>query len=135
MGGRLKTPFMAILIFGAWASARAAEPLGDFSFNPISVKRDPFQPPEVKGNSALSDLNRYDLNEMKLVAIMTGLGQPQAMIVLPNNRTHIVQKGDSIGRQNGRIQRITANEVTVKEFFKDFRGNTKESTTSLVIAE
>src|SRR5262245_53428079 len=92
-----------------------------YTFNPLSVKRDPFQAPDFKSAVTQSELQRYDLNEMNLVAILTGMGRPQAMIVLPSGKTHIVQVGDQMGRHNGRISKISDNEIVVRETFKDYQ--------------
>lgn len=105
-------------------------------FNPLGVKRDPFVPPggNAKKEPA-NELRQYDLNEINLVAIMTGLGAPQAMVMLPNGKTHIIQERDPIGRHNGRIYKIRASEVVIEEAFKDFKGRDKKSFTNLVLAQ
>ncbi|MBS1982785.1 MAG: pilus assembly protein PilP [Bdellovibrionales bacterium] len=114
----------------------ATEKSGDtWTFNPLHVKRDPFEGPPEQKKASTNELRRFDLNEINLVAILTGLGAPQAMLVLPNGKTHIVQIGDDIGRHNGRVYKITATEVVVVESFLDFRGRTKKSYTNLVIAQ
>jgi len=105
-----------------------------YSFNPLAVKRDPFLPPEAGGAKTVRELNRYEISEMQLVAVMTGLGAPQAMIVLPNGSTHIVQTGDSIGPRDGKVSRIASSEIAIRETFKDFQGNRKSSVTNLVLA-
>lgn len=121
----------------AGAPADAPKKAADsWTFNPLNVKRDPFFPPssERKGGGPQNELRQVDLNEIHLVAIMTGLGAPQAMVVLPNGKTHIIQERDFIGRHNGRVHRISQNEVVVQEAFKDFKGRDKRSFTSLVMA-
>ncbi|MEO5667276.1 MAG: pilus assembly protein PilP [Bdellovibrionota bacterium] len=105
----------------------------DFTFNPLEVKRDPFAPPEVKVSDEVDELRKYDFFEMKLVAIMTGLGAAKAMIVLPSGKTHIVQEGDRIGRNSGSVISITAKQLTVVESFKDFRGREKKSYEKLTL--
>ena len=106
-----------------------------YTFNPLSVKRDPFEPPEASDKAGVNDLLRFDLNEMNLVAIMSGMGRPQGMIVLPNGKTHIVQTGDIIGRHNGKIAKITDSEVIVKETFRDYQNRLRSSLTNLVLAQ
>jgi Tfp pilus assembly protein PilP len=116
---------------------RAPENEG-YTFNPSNLKRDPFTPPEVTPQDELAKLpeaERFDLREMKLVAILTGMGTPQALISIPGGKSIIVQTGDKIGKRNGRIVKITSSEVEIKEQFKDFQGRPKEQQTSLVIAE
>jgi len=112
---------------------RAQARIEDFTFNPLEVKRDPFSPPEIKASEQVDELRKYDLFEMKLVAIMTGLGAAKAMIVLPSGKTHIVQEGDRLGRNKGYVMKITAKELTVTESFKDFRGREKKSYEKLTL--
>jgi Tfp pilus assembly protein PilP len=88
-----------------------------------------------KGDLSGNELTRFDLFEMKVVAIMTGLGASKAMLVLPNGNTHIVQKGDKIGKNSGYIVDIKANELVVLESFKDFRGRVKKSYESMSLAK
>jgi Tfp pilus assembly protein PilP len=111
----------------SWAQGR----LQDFTFNPLQVKRDPFSPPEIKTSELVSDLRQFDLFEMKLVAVMTGLGAPKAMLVLPNGATHIIQEGDALGRNQGVVSQIKSDAVLVRESFKDFRGRTRANVETL----
>ena len=127
---------LALVLAASVARAQGGVTDEGWLFNPLAVKRDPFVPPpglnkKEKGN----ELREFDLNEINLVAILTGLGPPQAMVVLPNGKTHIVQVRDPIGRHNGRVFKITANEVVIEESFKDFKGRDKRSLTNLVLAQ
>lgn len=126
LGVLLGTVF-AVLPTGASAN------LEQFTFNPLSVERDPFGPPKIEVDVEEDALLRYDLLEVKLVAIMTGLGAPKAMVVLPNGESHILQEGDRIGKNKGYITKIKKNEVAVVESFKDFRGRTKKNYEKLTI--
>ncbi len=121
------------LVFCLPTLLRAQGKLEDFTFNPLSVKRDPFTPPaiETKGNE--NELIKFDLLEMKLVAIMTGLGTPKAMLVLPSGSSHIIQEGDQLGKNRGYVSKILSKEITVVESFKDFRGRTKKNYEKLTI--
>lgn len=112
---------------------RANTALQEFTFNPLSVERDPFGPPEIQAEVEEDALLRFDLLEIKLVAIMTGLGAPKAMVVLPNGESHILQEGDRIGKNKGYISKIKKNEVAVIESFKDFRGRIKKNYEKLTI--
>lgn len=129
---RLVSSVASFLVLAICANAQASD---GYSFNPLAVKRDPFVAPTVDKRKLVGELNRYDVNEMTLVAIMSGLGPAQAMIVLPNGNTHIVQVGDAIGRRNGKVAKITANEVIIRESFRDYQDREKTSQTSLVLAE
>ena len=106
-----------------------------FSFNPLSVRRDPFSPPEVDAGKNLKELQKFDINQMNLVAILTGLGKPQAMIVLPNGKTEIISTGEPIGRRNGVVSDISPTTVKIKESFRDYQNRVKTDITTLEIAE
>ncbi len=106
-----------------------------YSFNPLAIKRDPFLPPTMDAGKLVKEIQAYDINEMNLVAVLTGFGKPQAMIALPSGRTEIVSEGDLIGRRNGRVAKITPNEIQIKESFKDYQNRMKTDITSLVIAD
>ncbi len=105
-------------------------------FDPSRVRRDPFLPLETESKEEEANvLKRYDVNQIQLVAILTGAGAPQAMVTVPGGGTHILQERDELGRHNGRVHKITSTEVIVKESFKDFKGRMKTSFTSLVLAD
>lgn len=127
---------LMMMLFASHASrAQNAAGGNTYTFNPLAVKRDPFFPSELSTSKKSNDLLRFDLNEMNLVAILTGMGAPQAMIVLPNSKTHIVQVGDPIGRHQGKVARISATEVIVRETFTDYQNRKKTNLTNLVLAE
>jgi len=106
-----------------------------FYFNPLKVRRDPFLPPAAFERKGVNELTSFELNEMSLVAVLSGMGAAKAMILLPNGKTHIVQRGDAIGRNRGRVSAISGSEVVVKESFKDYKGSVKTSTAKLVLEE
>ena len=134
LGSRILALALGLTLGGAAARAQTMQSQEGWNFNPLNVKRDPFMAPSGDKKEAVNELRRFDLNEINLVAVLMGLGAPQAMVVLPNKKTHIVQVNDPIGRHNGRIYRITPNEVVVQEAFKDFKGRDKKSLTSLMLA-
>jgi Tfp pilus assembly protein PilP len=123
------------ILLAAPATAQTAAGLDDeeFSFNPLKVKRDPFTPPPVQPTEDVSDLLNFDLFELKLVAVMTGLGAPKAMVVLPDGKTHIVQQNDRIGRNRGFVVQVKENELVVQETFRDHRNREKKEFRTLKI--
>ena len=86
---------------------------------PASTRRDPFvyEPPKPKDDD-LPDrkpepLERFELSQLALVAIITGTTVPKAMFVDSSNFGHIAKEGDRIGLDQGRITDIRSNEVEV----------------------
>ena len=107
-----------------------------FTFNPLSVKRDPFlAPPESEVVAKISELERFEIAQLQLVGVMQGLGPAKAMIVTPSKKTFIVQVGDAIGRNEGTVTRISDSEVLVKESFRDFQGRVRIDNSRLALAE
>ncbi len=105
-----------------------------FTFNPLSVKRDPFLAPFEEEAEVTSELQRYEVAQLQLVGIMQGLGPTKAMVVVPSKKTFIVQLGDAIGRNSGKITKISDTEIFIKESFKDFQGRVRVDTVRLALA-
>lgn len=87
---------------------------------PIGTRRDPFvfAPPKAEVEEEnierqLEPLEGFDINQLKLVAILTGTVVPKAMFVDPTSFGHIAQEEDRIGRNGGRITDIRDNEVEI----------------------
>ncbi len=89
----------------------------EYSYNPIG-KRDPFRinidfsEEKLPGNSKLL---KYSLDQLKVTAIIWGIAKPRALIEAPGGESFIVKKGDLIGRNYGRIDRIEKNDIVVIE--------------------
>ncbi|MDR2946122.1 MAG: pilus assembly protein PilP [Candidatus Adiutrix sp.] len=102
----------------------------------ITALQDPFLPiQEVRGEkpesldenalAKLPPLQRLSLNQLKLVAITTlsgGSGGALASFEDGAGSSYILRQGDLIGRDNGRITRIEATQVTVEETPRHARG-------------
>jgi Tfp pilus assembly protein PilP len=125
---------LTVSVPGAEANSSSSGGQVDYTFNPLNVKRDPFTPPKLEKRSPEDDLLRFDVGEMSLVGILTGMGAPQAMLLLPNGKTHVVQNGQSLGRRNGKVSSIGPNEVQIKESFRDFQNRLTTDTVTLVLA-
>lgn len=114
----------------------APPPLGNqFDF---SSKKDPFKP-FVVAKSAIaptpSDLKKalreglpihsFDVSQFKLIGVVTGGKENQAMVVDPNGKGYVLKTGMSIGKNDGRITSITTGGVDVLEQFKDDNGRVR----------
>lgn len=95
--------------------------LEPYVFDLREGRRNPFQPPAMINNSAMnamlpgSPLERYDLNEIKLVGIMWNIKRPKAMFIDPLGNVYILGIDDRIGRKHGYIAAIRNGEVVVME--------------------
>lgn len=59
-------------------------------------------------------LSRYGLDELRLIAVVTGPVQPRAMFKAPTGVGVSVKRGDYISKNEGRIKQILPNKVVVQ---------------------
>jgi type IV pilus assembly protein PilP len=110
----------------------APPPVGNqFDF---SNKKDPFKPFIVAKTGA--DLKKalqtglpihsFDVSQFKLIGVITGVKENQAMVVDPNGKGYVLKIGMSIGKNDGRITAISTRGVEVLERFKDDNGRVRK---------
>jgi type IV pilus assembly protein PilP len=105
------------------AEAPAAAPYV-YNYNPVG-KRDPFRSPleELGPNPNTpgpvtpcnEPLCQWDIDQLKLVAVVTGDANPLAMVEDPMGRGHIVRRNTKVGRQGGKVTQILRDKVVVTE--------------------
>lgn len=91
-----------------------------------SGKRDPFKPFEG-GNimyTAVSKapLEQFEISQLELTAIVWGIPRPKVLFRAPDGYSYIAQVGTGVGRNRGKISRITRNKVLISEEFRDPSG-------------
>jgi type IV pilus assembly protein PilP len=118
----------------AVAPVPAADPLAvleeDFHYDPTG-KPDPFRSfiqVAQLDDSVSTPLERFDLSQLAVEAIVWGTERPRALIKDPAGKGYIVSQGTPIGKNKGRVVSIEDNVVRVKETYVDFRdqATTKE---------
>ncbi len=80
--------------------------------------RDPFKMPDVIGNSSKNpgeQLERYSLDTLKVIGILTGPDRWRALVAAPDGRTFSVGQGYKIGQEGGVIRKIYEDRVVVQE--------------------
>jgi len=110
------------------AVAKAAEEKPDaaareWSYTSVG-KRDPFHSflaeIESTGQAMASrcgtPLGRFELDQLKLVAVVTGLDDPVAMVEAPNGIGYTLRRGACVGRNGGTISAVRSGEVVVSEW-------------------
>ena len=95
-----------------------------YSYNPMG-KRDPFRSPvaevqltERGGGVCNEPLCQWDLDQLSLVAVVTGDANPIAMVQDPQTRGYIIRRGTKMGKQGGQVTQILRDSVTVTEYFQ-----------------
>ncbi len=109
----------------------ASVPMIEYAYSPVG-KRDPFrsvldekQGPQESGGPDTHNcgpLCKWELEQLKLVAVISGVSNPLAMVEDPNGRGYIVRRGTFVGKRNGKVTQIRAGEVVVTEIYKDQMG-------------
>lgn len=73
-----------------------------------------------------SPLNRYDVQSFKVIGIIEKASGNVAMLVAPDGKGYMVEKGMSLGTNEGRVMQITSEVVTVEEARKNYRGDVEK---------
>jgi type IV pilus assembly protein PilP len=133
---------------GTQASAKAAPlptpaaaPAGPaYIYNPIG-KRDPFRSPDLDlarasavSNTACNEpLCKFDLDQLTLVAVVSGDSNPVAMVQDSQGRGYILHRNTRIGRQGGKVTQILRDSVIVTEYFTAPDGKSNANQLTLAI--
>lgn len=86
-------------------------------------RRDPFAPVDTAVIQAatgqpirpLLPLEKYELEQIKLIGIIWDVNDPKAMFMDPTSKVHVLSKDQRIGRNQGYIAVIREGEVVVVE--------------------
>ena len=91
-------------------------------------RRDPFSSLIVPSDKSRQDdskmgtLEGYDLSEFILLAIASKGKQSYALLATPDNRSFTVNRGDTIGLNNGKVMEITGDMVALVEHTVNYKG-------------
>ena len=100
-------------------------------------KRDPFRPLSLKPKASprarenLSPLERYELGQLKLVAIVWDIKEAKAMVEDAIGLGYVVKIGTLIGPNEGKVKAIKPTEVVIEEHVTDFYGARKSQEVSM----
>ncbi|HZH04106.1 MAG TPA: pilus assembly protein PilP [Myxococcaceae bacterium] len=111
-----------------------------YLFNPMG-RRDPFRSPlgegvnpAQAGRSLCTDpLCQWDLDQLQLVAVVTGDASPIAMVEDPTGKGYIVRRNSPMGKQEGKVTQILRDSVVVTEFFVAPDGKKSPNPVSLTV--
>jgi type IV pilus assembly protein PilP len=98
----------------------------EYFYNPVG-KRDPFK--AFSGELVKEDvtvarapLEKYDLEELVLTGIAWGISDPRGLIRAPDGYSYIVKTNSRVGKNRGRVSRITRRQIFVEEEYRDPTG-------------
>ena len=104
-------------------TADQAEDKPEFAYNPIGL-RDPFAPlvnkirkSITKPKRDLGPLEKFELSQFRLLALLIVGGEPRAMVKAPDGRSYTitVEPETRMGRNGGIVKRIEAKTYMVDE--------------------
>lgn len=109
--------------------------LSETTFIPGPKRRDPFLPfTEIFGKTEKQiqeverevKLKEYDVAQLKLVGIVTNIGDPRAMVVTPDGTGFVIRRGDYIGRADFIKQGNQGEQIQVNWRVARIHGTGKE---------
>lgn len=126
------------------SSTHNAQPLvNQFDF---SNKKDPFKPfiivkqTEQQPTNILKrqlrdglPIHQYDVNQFRLIGVVTGSGESKAMVVDPKGKGYVLKLGMTIGKNDGKVIAINASGVSVTEQFKDDNGRVRRENIKITL--
>ncbi len=92
---------------------------------PPAVKADG-KPIKLKPKRILTPLEKMDISQIKLVAVIEMKGRSVAMVEESSGKGYEVVIGTYIGKNNGQVTAINSDGITVKEYVRDFKGILRE---------
>lgn len=86
--------------------------------------RDPFKRPNLpsKKTEILSELERYSLDELKLLGVITGPKNKRAMLQAPDGKAYFVSEGGKVGNREGTVSKIGSNYIKIEEKIQNVLG-------------
>ncbi len=108
------------------ADTKPAAPAYEYAYSPVG-KRDPFRsvladlaegPRADNQPACTSPLCRWDLDQFRLVGVVSGMSNPLAMVEDPKGKGYILQRGTQIGKNAGKVTQIRPAEVVVTEIVR-----------------
>jgi type IV pilus assembly protein PilP len=104
-----------------------APPPAEYAYSAVG-KRDPFRSffedyaTASEANAGVAErcgpLCRWDLEQLKLVAVVSGTTTPLAMVEDPEGRGYFVRRGSYIGKRSGKVSDIRRDVVVVTELIR-----------------
>lgn len=111
----------------------------EYSYDPVG-KTDPFKPflqvASVRGssrNTPLTPLEKYEISQLKLVAIISTPEGNIALIEDSVGKGYFLKKGTGIGKNDGKVTKILKDKVIIEETYQDILGQKKINEISLFL--
>lgn len=109
--------------------------LGETAFIKSAKSRDPFMPriELLKKEEVVEErvqrnvkLDQYDISDLKLIGIITNIGDPRAMVTTPDGMGHVLRRGDYVGRADNVSQMSQGSGIQVNWRVARIHGSGKQ---------
>lgn len=105
-------------------------------FRPLIVEKPEAAPAKRKASAeaaleAATPLERMDLGQLKLVAVIWNISNPKAMVEDDTGKGYILSIRTPIGKNRGKVTQINSSGVQVTERFEDSTGKFKSRQVTL----
>jgi type IV pilus assembly protein PilP len=111
----------------------------EYQYNPAG-KPDPFKPfieltpvREKVRTTPLTPLQKYDISQLKLVAIISSPEGNVALVEDTAGRGYFIKRGTEIGKNEGKVTKILKDRVIIEELYLDVSGQAKKSEVPLFL--
>jgi len=111
----------------------------EYVYDPVG-KTDPFKPfiqitsvRESTRNVPLTPLQKYEISQLKLVAIISTPEGNIALVEDSSGKGYFLKRGTGIGKNDGKVTKILKDKVIIEETYQDIFGQTKINEVSLVL--
>lgn len=112
----------------------------EYVYSPVG-KRDPFRSylDRLEPAAAMTPdplcgpLCNWELEQLRLVAVISGMATPIAMLEDPQGNGHSVRRGTSVGKRNGKVTEILRDRIIVTEYRRLGTGEVVPAETEIVL--
>ena len=113
----------------------------EYQYSPVG-KRDPFRSvfdlAEVLAKDSEVDPDcgvpcQWELDQLRLVAVVSGVASPLAMVEDPEGRGHMIRRGSHLGKRSGRVSEIRRDRIVITELLRDKQGQVIPVKTEMVL--
>ncbi|MBM4347472.1 MAG: pilus assembly protein PilP, partial [Deltaproteobacteria bacterium] len=81
----------------------------------------------------LTPLQKYDISQLKLVAILSTPEGNIALVEDSTGRGYFVKRGTEIGKNDGKVTKILKDRIIIEELYSDVWGQTKKNEVYLLL--
>ncbi|MCK5807529.1 pilus assembly protein PilP [bacterium] len=96
----------------------------NYRYSPVG-KKDPFRSffGDISALSQerkiVSELQRYDISDLQVTAIIWGITEPRATVTAPDKKSYIIKRGSFVGKNWGKVSKILPSKIEIVETYKD----------------